>query len=85
MGASLWFPLHGAIEKRQDPYSGHAVWGPCSNMFEHSFKQVPATFQVPQIQKAEQLNKNQESKIGECYHDADADKNYKNTLYNPRL
>ena len=27
MAGHLCFTLHGAIENRQDPYSGHAVWG----------------------------------------------------------
>ena len=45
------------------------------NLFKHLFRQVPAIFQDPKIQKSYKLIKNQKTKIWEYYRDAEVSKN----------
>ena len=52
-------------------------------MFKHGFRQVPAIFQDLKIPKSQKLIKNQETKVQEYYHDAEAGKNKKHRGVEP--
>ena len=47
----------------------------CLNVFKHGFRQVPAIFQVPKVQKSQKLIKSQKTKAQDYYPDAQVDKN----------